>query len=398
MTPASSLERYEFLDVLRGFALFGIITANMILYSLYLRVPASTRASMSTYSSDRVLDFLELLLIEGKFYTIFSVLFGIGFSILLIRAQAKSSAFHLFFLKRMFFLYLIGVAHAILFWHVDILQFYAFCGALLLPFVKVRNRLLLAFSVLALLAPALIKFVGGIPQGTFTGPRAALFQRFGFTMDSRLDIWTRGSFLDILSLNISSWFGQLDHVITSGMIFKIFGCFLLGFYLGRNEIHKKLEKYRPTIRPVAISGLAIGIPLNVIYAYTFYSPESWLNILTATVGILPLSAGYACLLCLLWLSPHRDRLLQYFAPVGRMALTNYVGQSVICTLIFYGTGLGLGGRMGPTLYLPIGFAVYLAQIAISRLWLEHFQFGPLEWIWRMLTYGNRFPLRKPAIV
>ena len=80
-----------------------------------------------------------------------------------------------------------------------------------------------------------------------------------------------------------------------------------------------------------------------------------------------------------------------------MALTNYVGQSVICTLIFYGTGLGLGGTMGPTLYLPIGFAVYLAQVAVSRLWLDRFQFGPLEWIWRMLTYGRWFPLTKRAI-
>lgn len=109
-----------------------------------------------------------------------------------------------------------------------------------------------------------------------------------------------------------------------------------------------------------------------------------------------MSAGYASLLCLLWLGPWRDRLLRYFAPVGRMALTNYVGQSVICALIFYGIGLGLGGTMGPTLYLPIGFAVYLAQIAASRWWLDRFRFGPLEWIWRMATYGSWIPLSKQA--
>jgi len=125
----------------------------MILYSLYLYLPEAARVSMSTYSTDRVLDFLELMLIEGKFYTIFSVLFGIGFSILLTQAQAKSSVFHRFFLKRMFFLFLIGVAHAVLVWHDDILESYALCGALLLPFVRVRNRTLIAFSVLALVAP-----------------------------------------------------------------------------------------------------------------------------------------------------------------------------------------------------------------------------------------------------
>ncbi|MBA2703551.1 MAG: DUF418 domain-containing protein [Blastocatellia bacterium] len=397
MTPTSGHERYEFLDVLRGFALFGIITANMILYSLYLSLPESARVSMSTYPTDRVLDFLELVLIEGKFYTIFSVLFGIGFSILLTRAQAKSSVFHRFFLKRMFFLYLIGVAHAVLFWHDDILQFYAFCGALLLPFVRVRNRTLIAFSVLALAAGAAIKLTGAIPPESLTGPRDLLFARFGFTHDSRIAIWTHGSLPNILRLNLSSWFGQVEYVISSGMLFKIFGCFLLGFYIGRNEIYKSLEKYRLTIKRVAIVGLATGIPLNLIYAYTF-SSESWLRNLSEALAILPLSAGYASLLCLLWLSPRGDTLLKYFAPVGRMALTNYVGQSVICTLIFYGTGLGLGGTMGPTLYLPIGFAVYLAQIAVSRLWLDRFQFGPLEWIWRMLTYGSWIPLTKRAIV
>ena len=395
MAPTSGHERYEFLDILRGFALFGIIAANMISYSLYLRIPEAAKVNMSTYSIDRVLDFLELLFIEGKFYTIFSVLFGIGFSIMLARAQAKSSVFHHFFLKRMFFLCLIGLAHAVLFWHNDILVFYAVCGAMLLPFVRVRNRMLIAVSILVLLSPIAIKLFGGIPRGTFTGPRDFLFHRFGFTNDARLDIWTHGSVGNILRLNLSSWFGQVDYVITSGMIFKIFGCFLLGFYLGRNEIYKNLTQYKPTIKRVAIIGLVIGIPLNIIYAYTFTS-KSWLHTLSETLGILPLSAGYASLLCLLWLGQRRDTLLKYFAPVGRMALTNYVGQSVICTLIFYGTGLGLGGSMGPTLYLPIGFAVYLAQVAVSRLWLGRFQFGPLEWLWRMLTYGSWVSLTKRA--
>ncbi|HEX9422252.1 MAG TPA: hypothetical protein VF899_03365 [Pyrinomonadaceae bacterium] len=103
LTPTAVQERFEFLDVLRGFALFGIVTANMILYSLYLYLPESAKESMNTYSTDRALDFLELVLIEGKFYTIFSVLFGIGFSILLTRAQAKGLVFHRFFLRRLVF-------------------------------------------------------------------------------------------------------------------------------------------------------------------------------------------------------------------------------------------------------------------------------------------------------
>lgn len=397
LTPTSGQERYEFLDVLRGFALFGIITANMILYSLYLYLPESAKVSMDTYATDRVLDFLELLLIEQKFYTIFSVLFGIGFSILLTRAQAKRLVFHRFFLRRVWFLFLIGVAHAILIWHDDILQFYAFCGALLLPFVQARNRTIIVFSVLALLTPAAIKLAGAIPPDSFTALRDMLFQRFGFTNDVRIDIWTSGSPGAIARLNLSSWFAQVDYVITSGMIFKVFGYFLLGFYIGRNEIHKNLQRYQPILKRLAVLGIALGVPLNVVYASTFAS-KSWLHTVSDTLGILPLSTGYASLLCLLWMRPNGKRLAEHLAPVGRMALTNYVGQSVICTLIFYGTGLGLGGTMGPTLYLPVGIAVYLVQIAVSRAWLDRFQFGPLEWLWRMLTYGIRIPLTKRAIV
>ena len=305
--------------------------------------------------------------------------------------------FQRFFLRRLFILYLIGAAHAILFWHNDVLQYYALCGALLLPFVKVGNRTILAFAALLLVVPAAITLAGPIPAESFTAPRDFLYERFGFASDARVDLAASGSFAQIVRLNLGSWFGQLDYVITSGWIFKIFGCFLLGFYLGRNEIYRNLHEYRPVIKRIALIGLAVGLPLNVIYAATFYS-SSWLHTVSDTVAILPLSAGYASLLCWIWIGPSGNKLLHHFAPVGRMALTNYVGQSVICTLIFYGTGLGLGGKMGPTLYLPIGFAVYLFQVIASRVWLNRFRFGPLEWLWRRLTYGIWIPLRKPAIV
>ena len=390
--PASRQERYDFLDILRGFALIGIISANMILYSLYLYLPEPAMASMSTYELDKMLDLLELFLFEGKFYTIFSVLFGIGFSILLTRSQEKGLVFHRFFLKRMFLLFLIGYTHAVVFWHDDILESYATCGALLLLFRKARNRTLLITATLFLLLPILVKVTGAIPEGTFTGPRAFLFDRYGFTRETRIEIWTTGSIIDILRLNFSSWFGQVDYVITSGMIFKIFGCFLLGFCIGRNEIYKKLDVYRPILKRLTVLGFVIGLPLNIVYAITFAS-ESLFHTIIAAFAILPLSTAYACVVALLWTGTHAG-LLKHFAPVGRMALSNYVGQSVICTLIFYGTGLGLGGRIGPTLYLPVGIAIYLLQIAISRWWLERFQFGPLEWLWRVLTYGAWIPLRK----
>lgn len=369
----------------------------MILYSLYLYLPEPTKASMSTYPADRLLDFLELVFIEGKFYTIFSVLFGIGFSILLTRTEGKGLVFHRFFLRRMLFLLLIGLGHAVLFWHDDILVFYAVCGALLLLFLGASNRSILMTAMLFLMFPILVKLTDAIPSGSLTGPRDILLHRFGFTQNTRIEIWTTGSIANILRLNFSSWFSQVDFVITSGMIFKIFSSFLIGFWIGRNEIYKKLDAYRPIVKQLAVLGIVIGIPLNVVFARTFAS-ESLFHVIIATVAILPLSTGYTCVVALLWMDTDRRKLLKHFAPVGRMALTNYVGQSVICTLIFYGTGFGLGGKIGPTLYLPAGIAIYLLQILCSRAWLNRFQFGPLEWLWRVLTYGTWIPLTRRMIV
>lgn len=396
LAPASREERYEFLDALRGFSLAGIVLANMISYSLYLYLSDAQKGSLTTAASDKLLDLLELIVIESKFYTIFSILFGIGFSILMTRAEAKGLVFHRFFLRRAFFLLLIGLCHAVLFWHNDILGSYAVCGALLLPFVAARSRTILATSAVALVCPLIFKAVGVLPHGTFIGPRDFLFERFGFTEAARAEIWAEGSFIDVLLLNASSWFGQIDYVLTSGMIFKIYGCFLLGLWIGRNEIHKKLEEHAVLIKRIALGGIAAGLPLNVLYAVTFES-ESLLHEVIATVAVLPLSAGYASLLALLWMQSGGRKLLRHFSAVGRMALTNYVAQSAISVLIFRGIGLELGGKVGPALYLPIGLGVYALQVAFSRWWLSRFQFGPLEWLWRMLTYGTSVPLKRPAV-
>jgi uncharacterized protein len=360
--PTAEQERDEFLDVLRGLALAGIILANMISLSLYLYLSESERASVSTASTDRVFDFLELVLIESKFYTIFSVLFGIGFSILMTRTEAKGMVFRRFFLRRALFLYLIGLAHGVLFWHNDILQSYAICGVLLLPFVRATDRTILGAATVALVMPLVVSLWEVIPRGTFLGPRELLFERFGFTPEPRVAIWSAGSLRDIVLLNASSWFGQFDYVMTSGMIFRIYGCFLLGLYIGRNEAHKHLSRFTPQLRRVAVLGVTIGLPLNVWYAWTYHS-ESLLHAGVSTVAILPLSAAYVCLLAWLWTGTSGRLLVHTFAPVGRMALTNYIGQSAICMLIFRGVGLGLGGTMGPTLYLPLGIAIYLVQLA-----------------------------------
>jgi uncharacterized protein len=191
------------------------------------------------------------------------------------------------------------------------------------------------------------------------------------------------------------WFSQFHYVIGGGMIFKIFGCFLIGYLIGRNKLHEKLQSYRGVIRSVAIWGITAGLILNVIYAMHFYT-DSWRLILSESVAILPLSAGYIALVALLWQGTGFKNFMRIFIPVGRMALTNYFMQSVLCTLLFYNTGLGLGGKFTPTAYLLTGLAVFALQVVFSKAWLTYFRFGPLEWIWRSLTYRRRIPILKPV--
>ncbi len=395
MTPVSVPERYEFLDVLRGVALFGIVTANTYLYSLYGYLSETAKAALPNVGTDGAMYFLEVWLVESKFYTLFSLLFGVGFSILLTRAKAKGLVFHRFFLRRAFFLFLIGAVHAVLVWHVDILGTYALCGMLLLPFTTARPRTIVAVAIVCLLAPILLYPLGGIPVDRLFDVRAALFERFGFTLDTRVLTFTQGSVADIVRLNLSSWVGNVAFLLSSGMIFKVYGCFLLGFLFGRLGLHQQLPQHRALIKRIALWGVGVGLPLNFLYA-TVFETDTALEVVVTGFSVLPLSAGYAAVLCLIWLGPEGPRRLRHFASVGRMALTNYIGQSVICTLIFYNTGFGLGGTVGPTIYLLIGVSVYAFQVISSGWWLARFRFGPLEWLWRMATYGQRIPLAKSS--
>jgi uncharacterized protein len=395
LAPVPAAERYEFLDVLRGAALFGIVTANTYLFSLYGRLSDEAKAALPTAATDGTVEFAELWLVEFKFYTLFSLLFGVGFSILLNRASAKGIPFRRFFVRRAGFLFLIGAAHAVFVWHNDILEAYALCGILLLPFVDARPRTILAVAIAALLAPIVLHPFGGVPVGWLNDAQMALYGRFGFTDETVLLTYTQGSVADIVRLNLCNWFKQVSYVVNSGFIFRIYGLFLLGFLFGRQEIYKRLPQHRALIQRVALWGLAIGLLLNFFFARVFET-GTWADVLLGSFAVLPLSLAYAALLCFIWLGPEGPRRLRYFAPVGRMALTNYVGQSVICTLIFYNTGLGLAGTVGPTIYIPIGFGVYATQVAASGWWLARFRFGPLEWLWRMATYGQWIRLSKQA--
>jgi uncharacterized protein len=179
---------------------------------------------------------------------------------------------------------------------------------------------------------------------------------------------------------------------------KVLGMFLIGLWVGRRAIHANAAQYRPLLRKVALVGLGVGLPLSAFKAVLSRWPgESGTIEFAAEVfyclGTPTLALGYAAAFTLLWLGARR-RAAEVAAPAGRMALTNYLMQTVLMSAIFYGWGLGLIGQYGLVIIAPLGAALFALQIAYSRWWLARYRFGPAEWLWRSTTYGAAQPMRR----
>jgi uncharacterized protein len=178
--------------------------------------------------------------------------------------------------------------------------------------------------------------------------------------------------------------------------------FLLGFYAYRCGLFQNLSSHQPFIRRVLVYGLALGLIGNIAFAVLAGkeavlppTPAGIAGVVSYAFGVPALALGYIALVATLWQKRIWRQMFVFLAPVGRMALTNYLLQTVICVLIFYGYGFGQFGRIGSTVASFIAFSIFLSQILISTLWLKYFSYGPMEWIWRQLTYRQRLALRPP---
>lgn len=190
---------------------------------------------------------------------------------------------------------------------------------------------------------------------------------------------------------------RLQEFIDGNRYFKVLGLFLLGFYIGRKQIYADLEANRVLLKKTVTYGFLLGLPLSVLYAWSAVNGHPFgttAHTAIYTASVYPLGFAYVSAICLLYLHGREWCLWRCLAAPGRMALTNYVGQSVWGMVLFYGIGFGLGAGIGLTGTESIAFYVFLVQMAFSVLWLSYFRFGPLEWGWRMLTYGKWLKIRK----
>lgn len=400
--PVKSRERFVILDALRGFALFGICLANFPEFSLYTFLKPEAAQAMPTSGVDHIVRFLQYVFIDGKFYTLFSLLFGIGFSIIISNAARRGANGFRIFYRRMIILVLIGFIHLMFIWSGDILMLYALLGLFLPLFRKVSDKSLLYSAAVLLCLPVIIDLVisltGIYPSAGVVAAQQACCARYGIT-DDNFAYWLRDadSYSGMFEFLVQGALVRVQELVDGNRVFKVMGLFLIGFWLGRNRMYARLEEKKSFVKKVFVICLAAGLPLSVLYAWSAMNSHPWGlagHTLLYTVSVYPMGVAYAAGLALYSIRRKESRALRVLAAPGRMALTNYIGQSVLGVFIFYGIGLGLGAGMGLVYVLLVATGVYVFEIIFSHLWLRYCQFGPLEWIWRMLTYGERFPLLK----
>lgn len=382
-------KRYVILDALRGFAILGIILANFPEFSLW------TFSDPETWTrTDTLTRAVQTFLVDGKFYTLFSLLFGMGFSIQLANAEGKLRTFY----RRMAVLLLIGLLHLCFLWSGDILMLYAACGMLLPLFRKCSVRGVLCAAGVFLLLPVLFDLAFG---SRLADPLEAAQWRicalYGIT-EANFGTWLSDarSYREVLQFLHQGAVERMWEFVAGHRYFKVMGLFLTGFAVGRARVYADVEAHRGLLKKVLRWGLAVGVPLGVLYTWSTMAGHPWGRVAhdIAYLSVYPMGFAYAAGFCLLFDRRPEGKGWRLLSSPGRMACTNYLGQSVIGVLLFYGIGLGLGNRVGLLGTELIALGVYGFQIAFSTLWMKHFRFGPVEWVWRMLTYGEVLPLRR----
>lgn len=386
-------ERIQTLDVLRGVAVGGILFANVLVFFGLFVMPPDRAAALSTVAADQIALLLERVFVEGKFYSVFSLLFGIGFGVQLARG---GDAVLPRFKRRLSILLAIGAFHAFLIWAGDILILYALLGFTMPWFARKSNRDLLRWTVILLAVPTAL-YVLAVAVSMIAGSGAAPPPQPGSGVPPAIlkffEAMGTGGIKDAFIGNLVFFAGRWADLFITVRFPKVLGMFVLGLWTVRTGIALAPSDHRGTLARWSRLGWGIGLPANVIAAWAFerweYMPPSvgaLLGVVAQGVGIPMLALGYAATVALLVVDGRR--LITVFAPVGRMALTNYLMQSVICVVLSYGFGLALWWRIGASTAMAIAAAIVVLQIPLSALWVSRYRYGPVEWIWRRLTYGR----------
>jgi len=394
--PIRATERIEVLDLLRGFALFGILVVNMTVFSGSAWLPES-----ETGTTDQLVNWVIELLAAGKFLNLFSFLFGVGFAIQLRRISARTDRFAYIYSRRLIALFVMGLINGVFISSVDVLQVYALLGFLLMLFSAVSQRGVLVVAVLCFLSPIIYS---GVEAGLIWSGNVG-FVSWSSVTDA--DAWSQwrivyenGDYPALVSNRLAFWrwiYSSPDWYLS---VFSTeFVLLLLGMYAGRAGIFESLDSHMGRLKSalpwLAITGILLTTASQSTLVHLSAIPDALSGALQDRLfllGAISLSGAYASGLILLAQIPTWKGRLRPFSLTGRMALTNYILQSVICVLVFYESGLGLYNLLGSAQGLILTVMIFVSQVMLSTWWLSIARYGPLEWVWRYLTYLRMPPL------
>lgn len=403
--PVAEKERIVSLDVLRGFAVLGILPMNIQSFSMISAAYMNPTAYGDLHGANYLVWLICHVLADEKFMAIFSMLFGAGIFLMTSRIEAAGKRSAPLHYRRMGWLVLFGMAHGYLLWSGDILFSYGMCGLVVYLFRKFRPRTLFVAGLLLIAVASFVlagygAFSGHWSPAELQAAREQLWMPTPALAANEIAAY-RGTWMAQMSFRVPDSL-QMETVFFSAFTFwRATGLMLIGMALFKLGIFSARQASR-VYRTMVLAAVFLGIPVTLYgthrisaagwdFRYSFFYGAQfnyWASLLVSLgwVGAMMLASNAAVLL------PLTRRL----AAVGRMAFSNYILHTAICTTIFYGYGLGLFGRVDRVWQFAIVMAIWVFQLIVSPIWLRYFQFGPLEWLWRSLTYLRWEPFRRDS--
>ncbi|MCP3140723.1 DUF418 domain-containing protein [Pyxidicoccus xibeiensis] len=413
--PVGLTERVNLLDALRGFALCGVFISNSFMwFSGRTLLPREQAQAQMAPLLEVVVGSLYQFFVNQKFITLFSFLFGLGFSIQMSRAEARGASIVPLYTRRLLILLGLGLTHLFAIWVGDILHTYAIVGLALLLFRSRSTRTVAIWAfgllvVMPLLVPSILKYGPVLLHGAEAADEAAK-ARTAEEAGHRARLLAALSSDAFFTAQAGNGRYFLDTLIRPNKLLwmgLILSRFLFGLLAGRLLLLQDVEGRRALHRRILPWGLAVGLLLNgtglvmqrLRTAGVYTPPDNvWMFLLNSSqeIGYVAMAAGYVSLFALLFQRERWRRVLGVLEPVGRMALSMYLLQSVISVCLYNGWGLGLIGQLPPSRVVAMALGIFAVQVVLSHWWLARFRFGPAEWLWRSLTYGRVQPMRLAA--
>lgn len=379
-------KRIQLVDALRGFALLGIVLIHFIEHFELFKQPEYH--FLFSVETNRMFFETIFFLVSGKAYSIFAIMFGFSFFIQLNRRAEKGTDFRLTFAWRLVLLLLMGLLHSLIY-RGDILHIYAFLGLFLILFYKVNTKILLLFAFLfAVQIPIIYHLVQ-----TFLNPEYTYVKDWGGNYNSNCtEAYAYGSLLDVIKVNV--W--EARYIVWtwtyySGRFVQLFALFLIGLLLGRIGFFENPIKFKKAIKRglfiSVLAGIVLYFIISGIGSSDFSGTQKMLfNDLIGSYYNLACTSVILAAFTLFCLNVTKSFFIKMLAIYGRMSLSNYVFQAIVGVVLFYGFGFGLFKYLGSVWSLIAGIGFFVFQVAISSYWLKRYYYGPLEWLWRALTF------------